>query len=251
MTAAEVQQLGSAATAQAEQELALSRRIEACEWGSGSSVIRGSSFSPQLRLALAAFCYTTRADPQTHVDILGGKPYLNSAYWAEKVASHPHHYNLEQINITDGKEEGYRSLATGAIDRGDRPMALKWGACADQIADLRIQFSPPKGAVAAYATIIRRFIPSAPLGEIEAGRVKNIDQYIVEVREANWVGGNSGNTRKRDPVGMAEPEKTARSRSMRRAARIAYSAYVEQFERFREQATDRLREEWHEVSEPI
>lgn len=38
---------------------------------------------------------------------------------------------------------------------------------------------------------------------------------------------------------------------MRRAARVAYSAYVEKFEKIRQEAAHRLREEWHEISEPL
>lgn len=230
----------------------LYRTLEGLEWSSGHSVIRGAQFSDATRWALAAFCNTTGANPLTHVDILGGKPFLNATFWAERLSTSPHHVSHKQINIGKEVEADYRALGDAAQQRGDVKGALAYHGKADEVAALRIEFGPPGGAVAAYVTIIRRFIPSAPLAAIEAGKVENIDQYIVEVREANWVGGSQYMTKaglkpKQDPVGMADPEKTARTRSFRRAATKAYSAWLGQFEHQVAQAEQAVEAEWQEI----
>jgi hypothetical protein len=77
--------------------------------------------------------------------------------------------------------------------------------------------------------VIYRYHESAPLAAIIAGSVDG-KPWIEQVSECNWAGGKpKGKTRDgkefdADPVGNAEPSKTARSRSLRRCAIKAFQS---------------------------
>ena len=250
-------QNGNALSARKRAERELYKTIEGLEWGEGAKVVKGSYFSPQTRHALAVFCHTTGANPMTHVDILRGKPYLNAQYWSERCVTHPLYLGHEQINISADAEEKYRELEERARDRNDTQARIRMGRKADQVAEYRIEFSPPDDATHAYVTLMRRLIPSAPLTKIKNGEITDLSPYTVTVAEANWAGGTRWPTeeekkkgaklRKYDPIGNADPEKTARTRSLRRAAIRTFSAWVAQVEEVK-RAELMVEAEWEDVT---
>lgn len=233
--------------------------IAGCEWGTGNSAIKGENFSPATRAAFAKFCVVTRANPQLHVDILGGKPYLNAQYWADLLNSSPYFLGYEQVNVAKSVADGIRKLAEEAEADGKRMEQAGRdelaAAAFQQAAEFRLQaramdrtrgqFGVPEDAVAAYETIVRRYSQLAPLDRIAAGEIDGT-QFIQEVHECNWAGGNS---RANDPVGKANPAHTARTRSLRRAAVKSFSAWMENYDREVTKAEEIMEAEWEIVRE--
>lgn len=177
----------------------IAKQIEGTQWGSGNSVVKGDGYSESTRMALARYCQVAGADPQRHVEILGGKPWLNDRYYVDLCASDPHYIDYEQENIS-----------------ADQKARSKWGV--------------PKWASHVFLTRIRRFIPIAPLEKIRSGEITEFDQYVTTVEEVNYAGdrpvktARSGKTYQPDPIGNEEPDKTARTRSHRRCAAKAFAA---------------------------
>lgn len=218
------------------QEIAsLSKMIAGMEWGSGSSVVSGAAFSEATRYAFAEFCRVTRANPHIHVDILGGKPYLNANYYADLCNTDPSFIRHEQFAITPGVEAAYRQEAERALadaatlnNAGDEHGAEEARADAARLLSMarravvaRHLFGVPETAKAAYETVITRYVNGAPIERILSGEVSS-EGYVKEVREANWAG--VGDTS--DPVGEKDSQTTARTRSFRRAARFAFPAWM-------------------------
>lgn len=239
---ARIRQRGEAAIAHRREVARMAKVIAGLEWGAGSQAVRGSAFSPATQYALAEFCRITRANPQTHVDILGGKPYLNADYWKDRVSSDPLFYREDQREISATTEAGLRERVDGYRSRaGELPTdaqervtllsrATELEIEADEIARARAHYRPPEWATHVYETVIIRFIPAAPIEKIRAGEIVDLEPYLREVRECNWAGGRPDTAGKKDPVGNAEPEKTARTRSFRRAATKAFPAWMEAYE---------------------
>lgn len=269
-----IRKKGKQLTAYKKEVNELYRTLEGLEWGSGSQAVKGSSFSPQTRYALAEFIRVTRANPQHHVDILGGKPYLNANYWRERIVNDPMYVDLQQRDITEATEKRLRAMAA---ERREAHLALKdtdpsaaaqqltkaldLEEEADYVARARLHWSPPAWATSAYETVIRRFMNAAPMDAIRAGRIsmEEADRWIIEVKECNWAGNRPEATKRRkdgssytyqpDPIGNDEPEKTARTRSLRRCATQAFSAWMEQYEAQIRKAEEAIEAEWEIVQE--
>jgi len=201
----------------------LYEELEGLSWGSGKMIVTGSSLSNHTRWALAEFCRVTLANPLTHLDIMGGKPYLNDTYWSDKLNANPLFHHYEQWDISPSVEEKLREL--GMEDK------------ANEVAMARLRWSPRENATVIVETTIFRFINAAPMEKIQSGEIKGDDlkAYIVPVKECNWAGGMGqmyANERpaKFDPIGDRYPGPTARSRSHRRCAVKAFSAWLAPFE---------------------
>lgn len=154
--------------------------------------IWGKDLSDMLTGAIARYCIENNLDAVRHVEVLGGRIYLTAELYMERGAPliragvvHPH--EPDYINADPRLEEMAKA--------GD-----EW-ATAEQLRrkKLRIQYNAPEEA---KAIVVQRFtLPSS-------GK---------DILGVNWCGGLKNN--KRDPVGDAEPAKTAQTRALRRAWR--------------------------------
>ena len=204
------------------------KQIQGLEWGSGHQLVKGSEMSQHARAALAHFCVTVGAHPQLHVNILGGKPWLNTEYFSDRLNSEERFIDFRQVDIS-------------------------------QNAELRQHYGVPEHITHAYETIIRKLVNFAPIEKIRSGEITDWERYVVEVREANWAGGKGQVTRKKrdggtftvdaDPVGDAEPAKTARTRSLRRAAVRAFPTWMEKYEAQIEKAEEILEAEYEIIQD--
>jgi hypothetical protein len=246
----QIRKAGQAMIAYKKEVRELYRTIEGLEWGSGSSVVKGSDLSQATRYAFAEFCRITRANPMYHVDMMGSRPYLNANYWSDLINSDPHFHHFEQRDLSPSVEQALRDRARqhreiaaqleGPEAAKRLAMALDLEEEANDIALARAQWSAPAWAQAVVETTIVRFINSAPLEAIKAGRILDLEPFLIRVTECNWAGGRPPTTGKRrdgttysydpDPVGNAEPAKTARTRSLRRAAVKAFAAWMQRYE---------------------
>ena len=194
-----IQQEGAKAVARRNALNHLFKQIRGGDWGP----VKGSDLSQQAATALAIFCHKRDADPLTHIDVLGGKPYCNAEYWRERAATHPRFVEFVQRNIT-----------------GDAARRKHWGA--------------PDDALAVWETDCVYYMAHAPLEAIRAGRIPH-DEAIKWTRtaaECNWAGNvRTVNTRQGekkipDKVGKHHPHTTARNRSLRKAARLAFGSWM-------------------------
>lgn len=210
--------------------------IAGLEWGSGRSAVRGSSFSPETRWAFAQFCYLTGANPYYHVDILGGGPYLNAEYWSDRINSDPLFHHMEQRDLSPSTEAALRERAgrlkavAGQLPEGEERakrmlQAFDLEEEADDVALARSNWSAPEWAQVVVETTIYRFMNAAPIDAIRSGEITDYERYLIAVPECNWAGGrppakkrDGSGTYDSDPIGNEEPAKTARTRSLRRAA---------------------------------
>ena len=208
-----IQEAGVAALAKKEAMNRLYKQLQGATWGD----IKGTSLTPQTLAAMAAFCVQTGAEPQTHVDILGGRPYLNSEYYRELTATHKRFVDARQTNIT-----------------ADKAKREEWGV--------------HEQAKAAWTTTIRYFPRMAPLAALEAGRLsaEDADCWIRSATECNDAGSIGRN---KDPVGDSHPHKTARSRSYRRTAKLVFGAWMEEQQDAVDRATHLLEAEWEEITD--
>ncbi len=222
----------------------LFRTLEGMEWGGGSAAVKGSSFSPQTRYALAQFCQITRANPMTQVDILGGKPYLNVHYWKDRVSNDPMFVDDWQRDISKSAEATLRDMG-----RDEE---------ADQLRYLReVKYRAPDWATNVVETGIRRWMNAAPMEAIRSGALpfEEAQKWIVEITDFNFAGGRplakkrDGGTYQADPVGEAEPAKTAASRSYRRTSEKAFSSWMTPFAEQIRKAEDAIDAEWELVQE--
>lgn len=207
-------------------------------WGSGNSLVAGNQFSKGMLSAFATFCHITGANPLIHVDILGGKPYLNAAYWQDKLNVHERFHHYEQRDLSPSVEaamreraERHRELA-GDMTEGDPEIVKRLGLAldledeADDVALDRAKWSPRESATVVIETRILRFITAAPMEKIKAGEITDLDPWLVWVPECNWAGGK-GNEGKKDPVGDEHPGTTARTRSLKRCATKSFPAWMD------------------------
>lgn len=189
---------------------ALYQTVGGLNWGS----VSGSSFSKHAQYEIARFCCVTKANPMIHVDMLGGRPYLNAEYYSDLCNNHPRFHHYEQWDISPSVEAKLREM--GLEDEANR-IALE-----------RMKWSPPEAATVVVQTTIYRFINQAPIDKIKAGEITGevLEGFIVPISECNWAGhGGTG-----DPVGTKNPALTARTRSFRRCANKAFSAWMEPHE---------------------
>lgn len=152
----------------------------------------GKDASQDTIRAVSEYAYRTGIDPVRHIDLLGGKIYLNADYYKEKAApliaagdvSPPALRNVAADPRLLPLMEGTSSLATWAREEHNARLVA------------RIMHGVPEEAVAAFVCTIT----------LRSG---------LSVDGANWVGGS----KKNDPVGMANPTLTAETRAERRAWR--------------------------------
>ncbi len=257
-----IRRAGAVAVAERKALREMYVMLEGCEWGSGNSVVRGSGFSDSARAALAKLCVVTRANPQIHIDILGGKPYHNAQYFRDRVSPDPYFIDDVQRNISPGIIVQLREQAQQALDEAKRmglpePTQEVQDLLADarMIARLHSEYAVPAWATIAYETIIRRYTENAPLDKIRNGEVADPSVFIRTVRECNWAGNkperkkSGGGTYDPDPIGNMDPEKTARTRSFRRCARNAFSVWFDKFDDSIQRAYEMVEAEWEEVKD--
>ncbi len=271
----EIQQIrkrGTAVVAYRKEVNEIFRTLEGMEWGSGTSAVRGTQFSEQTRYALAVFCRITGANPLTQVDILGGKPYLNAAFWSDKINRSPHFHHFDQRDLSpsvqaahEDKAKQLREMAK-EIKPTDEAKAAEYTTrafeaeeMAEEIRDARVSWSPPAWAEVVIETSIYRFIDAAPLEKIRAGEITDLNSWLICVRECNWAGGRPKEKKKNrqtgkeyeyqpDPVGNAEPAKTARTRSLRRASTRAFAAWGQDYEQQVRKAEEAIEAEFEIIT---
>jgi hypothetical protein len=96
---------------------------------------------------------------------------------------------------------------------------------------------------------------AAPIEAIRRGDVPmaEAEKWIIEVKECNWAGNrppkkkSGGGEYNADPIGNAEPEKTARTRAVRRCATNAFAAYMDRFDEQIRKAENAIEAEWEIV----
>lgn len=196
-----IRSAGARAVAQRDEVRRYVKMIEGGEWTTGTGVVKGSALSPATRQMFAEFCIKAGANPYYHVDLLGGKPFLNEKYWSDRINSDPQFVEWRPVNISDS------------------PTArAEWGI--------------PAWAEAAYVVEIDKLANFAPLAKIRSGEITDWRAYVVTTREANYAGGKKAG--KPDPVGNENPGKTARTRALRRTAAKAFPIWCsEEEERIR------------------
>lgn len=250
----------------------IAKTIEGLEWGTGSSAVKGTSLSPATRWAMAEFCRVTRANPMQHVDVLGSRPYLNAAYWSDLINQSPYFIEYNQREISEATEEHLRDRAEKLKERAStledsdpkkaqqyRVQAYALEDEADDLAMARTKWGVPEWATDVVETTIRRWIPAAPMDQIQSGEYEgDLDIWIREVAECNWAGGKGEYKREHhannksfgwDPIGDADPAKTARTRSLRRAAVKAFSAWMDKYETQIHRAEEAIEAEWEILEE--
>lgn len=153
--------------------------------------IRGQMWGKDLgeatTAAIARYCIENQIDPVRHVEVLGGRIYLTAEFYDERgahllrdgtvIAAEPDYINADD-RLTKLAADG-DSWAKEELQRRVR---------------LRIQYNVPEEARAAV--------------------VQKMTVAGTTVVGVNWCGGLKGG--KRDPVGDAEPAKTAQTRARRR-----------------------------------
>lgn len=227
--------------------------------------VKGYQMSEATRYQVARLCFVTGADPSRHVDIMGNAPYLNGEFYAEKINTHQRFVGYNQREISEDTEEELRDAADKKRERAasylqkaeelgddsfrERAIRMEREAAdleeeADDLPVARAKWGVPDWATDVVETTIRRFKEAAPLEEIQSGRIDQ-EPWIHEVRECNWAGGKGehkaqhhpdNKSFKKDPIGDADPAKSARTRSLRRCAVRAFPAWMEKFEELKREA---------------
>ena len=189
---------------------AVARAIRGTQWG--------KDLGPEGAYALAEYCRANGLDPVRHVEVLGGRPYLTAEYYREQAAPliragviipQPIDFINADARLTTMAEAGDE----WAKQENTRRMRE------------RIRLNAPEKAA---AVAVKRLMV-AKTGEVIEG--------------TNWCGGG---VRQRDPVGDAEPTKTAETRAERRAWRqlaevvSEYGQRVRQVEASVEQVEDAI-----------
>lgn len=243
-----IRKAGALAVAERKEIGLLSKQIEGLEWG--------RSFSENGRYAIAAFARVTRANIATHIDILGGKPYLNASYWADFITKHSHFHHYTQRDLSPSVEQALRDRAAkhreiaGEKDQKRLGKAQDLIDQADDMALDRARWSPRENATVVIETTIIRLINAAPLEKIRSGEITDLEPYVVQISECNWAGGMGDTVRgKKDPVGDAHPGTTARSRSLRRCCTKAFSAWAEEYDSQIEKAEHTIIAEFEIIEE--
>ncbi len=180
-----------AAIQAAKERTALIATIRGTQWG--------ASCSPEAVRAVAHYCNINGLDAVRHVEVLGSRIYLTAEFYRERGADlllDGTIVPMEPQNIAH--DPRLDALATRDDDTG------KWARDeADRRLRARIQYGVDEDA--AGAAVVRFALRSGAV--------------IVGV---NWIGGKE--SKKRDPVGQAEPTKTAITRAERRAWRQVIEA---------------------------
>jgi hypothetical protein len=176
-----------ARVAELKERNALVAAIRGTQWGRDTT--------PEMARAVAHYCHENGLDPVRHVEILGGRIYLTAEFYDERGAE------LIRSGVVQPDEPDY----VHADERLDKLAAEgdEWAKTEQQRRlRLRIVHGIPEGAKGAC---IQRF------------RLAETGKAILGV---NWCGGVRPKTqygKDADPIGEAEPTKTATTRARRRA----------------------------------
>lgn len=166
------------------------------------AAIRGTIWSKDLSAqqigAVAHYARETGIDPVRHIEVLGGRIYLTAEFYRERGAA------LVRAGKVQIHETEYINVDArlDAMAKDGNAWAIKEQAHRQMC---RIRYNAPEKAAAIAVVRIT---------------VTDTDSTYVGV---NWCGGLS----KRDPVGDAEPAKTAEARAERRAWRRIVSVVPE------------------------
>jgi hypothetical protein len=154
--------------------------------------LRGTVWSKEMNAdqirTLAQYCRENSLDAVRHVEVLGGRIYLTAEFYDERGAW------LIREGVIQPEEPDYINADARLDDLAAKGDAWAKGE-AERRLRARIQFAVPE---AAKAAVVQRF---------------RITQTGAVVTGVNWCGHGG----KRDPVGDAEPAKTAQTRARRRA----------------------------------
>jgi|GEM_PF-4382915 len=180
--------------AEAKERNAMAIAIRGTQWGKELD-------SPKAVAAIAHYCQLNGLDPLRHIDILGGNIYPNATVY---------------------RERGAPLLIDGTI-RMDEPQFIHRDERLDKLAT----FDTPEGKWALVEVGRRmqaRIEHAAPEDATGAAVVRMHLKSGATVVGVNWCGGMSkekkrkdGSKYRSDPIGDAEPTKTAVSRAERRA----------------------------------
>lgn len=194
--------------AKAERDIIIA--IRGTQWG--------KDCSPQVTVAVARYCMRHGLDPVRHVEVLGGRIYLNGEFYEEAAAP----------------------LVLAGLVRYSEPDFVHADVRLQQIAD--DERYPPAIRQRALDEIVRRMFRRIELGipDDATGACVYVGEVVprngvqpTKLVGFNWCGGatkvkKSKNGEYRgDPVGDAEPVKTAQSRAKRRMWRQVVVALPE------------------------
>lgn len=148
----------------------------------------GRDTTPQMARAVAHYCLENGLDPVRHVEILGGRIYLTAEFYDER---------------------GIAMIRSGEVIP-DEPDIISADPRLEQLADAGDEWAIAERTRRIHERI-KHGVPEKSLGAVvQRFRLRETGQCIIGV---NWCGGNG----RRDPVGDAEPTKTATTRARRRA----------------------------------
>jgi hypothetical protein len=172
----------------------------------------GKNISPVARQAVVRYSMEIGADPVRHIYVLGGAVYLNAAFWMEIVAANPKFVRSETRFIH--------------VDPRATPEE------ADKRRVERVTYGAPEEAKGA-AVVVLFYEGRGPFVGV------------------NWAGcgkkSPNDSSKWQDPVGEAEPTKTAESRAYRRAAIKAEPAWFREHPRL--QAAENVLAQGREIEE--
>lgn len=155
------------------------------------AAIRGTQWgrdtTPEMARAVAHYCHENGLDPVRHVEILGGRIYLTAEFYDERGAE----------------------LIRSGVVQPDEPDLISVDPRLDEMAKAGDEWAK-KEQERRLRQRITHGVPEKALAAVaQRFRVAN----GATVLGVNWCGG----TGRRDPVGDAEPTKTATTRARRRA----------------------------------
>lgn len=179
----------AAAEAKAVREMTVAIRGQ--QWGAGCS--------PEVQYAVARYCYKNGLDAVRHVEVLGGRIYLTAEFYREAGSE----LLLDGTVVPEEPQLIHADARLDVLAKGDDEQATWARTERDTRLRARIQYGVDEESPAAAVVRFR----------LKSGAV------IVGV---NWIQGPGG--KKRDPVGQAEPTKTAITRAERRAWRQVVEA---------------------------
>lgn len=259
----QIRRAGSLAISQTREIQRIQKQIAGLTWGSGDYLVQGKNLSPSTQAAFAEFCAITGANAMMHLHILGGMPYLNAAYWSDKINRDPFFLRHYQRDLSPHTEAALRRRAAEFVKAAEQTedatkkaeymiAAIAREEEAADIALARASWGPPEYATHIVETVITRFINIAPIDKIRSGEipVEDLEKWTRQVPECNWAGGmgqNLASAKKFDPVGDAFPALTSRTRSIKRCSCSAFSAWGAEYEERIERAQSALQAEWQIV----
>lgn len=181
-----------------------SQMLSATEWGAALSEVR--------RAAFARFCLALGADPLRHIDLLGGKPFVNGAYFRDVIAASPD-FERADDPVWIHSDPRLESCAGCGKPFGadvvhghgsDEVTEENRRRLADRVtrARLRLEQNVPDDSPAACILVLhyRGRGPFGGIGEVHPGKVRH--------------GPNAG-VKDRDPIGLDSPRATAETRAWR------------------------------------